>query len=221
MWIPGRKCHQCRLGNGTPDWHGLAGMNIEDQASETLWASGGKTPSRRKKWPVSQSMCRSKQPRQVIINARTDAYAVAGIEEAIRRCNLYFEAGADLVFIDGIGTLAEIEKATQAIHGPLSINLMDAVTGVKTQLIPVPELARLGVARVSIPVASILVAHQALMTFQSLKASPEDSWRARPIGYPLSRLHGFRRSARIPSKRRVLPRINWIRIPAREEEPSC
>src|SRR5512140_1878865 len=50
---------------------------------------------------------------------------------------------------------------------------MDAVTGVKTELIPLPELARMGVARVSIPVASILVAHRALTEFfAALKASP-------------------------------------------------
>ena len=50
---------------------------------------------------------------------------------------------------------------------------MDAVTGVKTELIPIPELARMGVARVSIPVASIMVMHKALMEFFSaLKNSP-------------------------------------------------
>ena len=42
---------------------------------------------------------------------------------------------------------------------------MDAVTGVKTELIPVPELARKGIARVSIPVASILVTHKACVKF--------------------------------------------------------
>jgi methylisocitrate lyase len=49
---------------------------------------------------------------------------------------------------------------------------MDAVTGVKTELIPLPELARMGVARVSIPVASILVMHRALQQFfDALRAS--------------------------------------------------
>jgi 2-methylisocitrate lyase-like PEP mutase family enzyme len=50
---------------------------------------------------------------------------------------------------------------------------MDAVTGMKTELVPVPELARMGVGRVSIPVASILVVHKALKSFlAALKASP-------------------------------------------------
>ena len=53
------------------------------------------------------------------------------------------------------------------------MNLMDAVSGVKTELVPIPELAKMGVGRVSIPVASIMVAHRALKDFfDALKASP-------------------------------------------------
>ena len=157
---------------------GLAGMNIEDQIfPKRCGHLAGKAIISAEEMAGKVRACaevRNNLDPEFIINARTDAYGVVGIEEAIRRCNLYFEAGADLVFIDGIGTLAEIEKATQAVHGPLSVNLMDAVTGVKTQLIPVPELARLGVARVSLPVASILVAHQALTNFfKALKASSD------------------------------------------------
>ncbi len=51
------------------------------------------------------------------------------------------------------------------MDGLLSVNLMDGVTGVRTELIPLPELAKMGVARVSIPVASVLVAHRALKEF--------------------------------------------------------
>ena len=47
-----------------------------------------------------------------------------------------------MVFIDGIRTRADIERAVSEIRGLLSVNLMDAVTGVKTELIPIPELAR-------------------------------------------------------------------------------
>lgn len=109
----------------------------------------------------------------LVINARTDAYAVHGLDEAIRRANLYLDSGADLVFLDGIRTRADITRAVSEIHGLLSVNLMDAVTGVKTELVPVPELAAMGVARVSIPVASIMVAHRAMTEFfRALHASP-------------------------------------------------
>ena len=49
---------------------------------------------------------------------------------------------------------------------------MDGITGVRTELVAVPDLARLGVGRVSIPVASVLVAHRALRDFfLALRAS--------------------------------------------------
>jgi 2-methylisocitrate lyase-like PEP mutase family enzyme len=50
---------------------------------------------------------------------------------------------------------------------------MDAISGMKTELVPLPELAKMGVGRVSIPVASIMVAHKALTNFfTALKQSP-------------------------------------------------
>jgi len=157
---------------------GLAGMNIEDQVfPKRCGHMAGKEVISAEEMAGKVRACakvRNDLNREFIINARTDALAVAGLDEAIRRCNLYLEAGADLVFIDGIGSKPDIEKAIQGIRGPLSVNLMDAVTGVRTELIPLPELVRMGIGRVSIPVASILVAHHSLMNFfQALKASPD------------------------------------------------
>ena len=87
---------------------------------------------------------------------------------------MYLAAGADLAFIDGIKTRADIEKAVAQVKGPLSVNLMDAISGMKTELIPIPELARMEVGRVSIPVASCMVAQKALMDFfTALKAAPK------------------------------------------------
>lgn len=109
----------------------------------------------------------------VVINARTDAYAVHGLDEALHRGNAYLTAGADMVFLDGLRTRVEIERAAREIRGLLSVNLMDAVSGVKTELVSIPELARLRVARVSIPVASILVMHRALQQFfEAMRESP-------------------------------------------------
>jgi len=156
---------------------GVAGMNLEDQVfPKRCGHMAGKEVIDAAEMVGKVRACadvRDRLDRDFIINARTDAYAGLGLDEAIRRCNLYLEAGADLAFIDGIRTRAEIEKAVKALNGPLSVNLMDAVTGMKTELVPIPDLARLGVGRVSIPVASVMVAHRALAAFfHALKASP-------------------------------------------------
>jgi len=166
---------------------GAAGMNIEDQVfPKRCGHMSGKEVITAEEMTGKIKACarvRDSLDKDFIINARTDAFAVYGLDEAIRRCQLYLAAGADLVFIDGIKTRADIERAAREIKGPLSVNLMDAVTGVKTELIPIPELAKMGIGRVSIPVASIMVMHKALMEFfTALKNSPtgilagETSW---------------------------------------------
>lgn len=148
---------------------GSAGMNIEDQVfPKRCGHMEGKEVIPAAEMVGKIKACagvRDRLDSDYVINARTDALAVHGLDEAIRRGNFYLEAGADLVFIDAIATHTEIEKALKGIRGPLSVNLMDGVTGVKTELISIPELAKLGVSRVSIPVASIMVAYKAMRDF--------------------------------------------------------
>jgi methylisocitrate lyase len=156
---------------------GVAGMNIEDQVfPKRCGHMAGKEVIPAEEMAGKVKACasvRDKLDKDFIINARTDVFAVAGLDEAIRRSNMYLEAGADLAFIDGIKTRADVEKAVKAIKGPLSVNLMDAISGMKTELIPIPDLAKMGVGRVSIPVASIMVVQKALMNFfTALKSSP-------------------------------------------------
>lgn len=156
---------------------GVAGVNIEDQVfPKRCGHMEGKQviPAEEMAGKVrAMADARRRGGRDIVINARTDAYAPLGLDEAIHRANLYLDAGADLVFLDGIGTRADIRRAVREIRGPISVNLMDAVTGVKTELIPIPELAAMGVARVSVPVASIMVMHKALQDFfTALRTSP-------------------------------------------------
>lgn len=156
---------------------GAAGMNIEDQVfPKRCGHLAGKEVIPAEEMAGRIKACAEVRDRldpDFIINARTDVCGLEGLETAIRRSNLYLEIGADLAFIEGIATRADIEKAAREVRGLLSINLMDGVSGVRTELVPVPDLAAMGVARVSIPVASIMVAHKALFDFfKALKASP-------------------------------------------------
>jgi methylisocitrate lyase len=155
---------------------GVAGMNIEDQVfPKRCGHMAGKEVIDADEMAGKVRACadvRNQLDRDFVINARTDVFAVLGLPEAVRRGNLYLKAGADLAFIDGIRTKTDIQAAAKALDGPLSVNLMDAISGMKTELVPIPELATLGVGRVSIPVASVMVAHKALLTFfRALKMS--------------------------------------------------
>jgi methylisocitrate lyase len=156
---------------------GAGGMNIEDQLFPKRC---GHRPE--KEVISAEEMIgkvyacadvRNRRDADFVISACTDSHASFGLDEAIRRCNLYLDAGADLVSIDALGSRNDIEQAVNAVDGPLSVNVKDGVTGVNAELVPVAELAAMGIAQVSIPLASIMVAHRALTDFFSaLKASP-------------------------------------------------
>ena len=157
---------------------GAAGMNVEDQVfPKRCGHMAGKEVVSAEEMAGKVRACavvRDRLDPDFVINARTDACAVLGLDEAIRRCNLYLEAGADLAFIDGIRTRKDIEKAAREVLGPLSVNQMDGITGVRTELMPIADLVHLRIGRVSIPVASILVVHKALTAFfRALHAAPE------------------------------------------------
>ncbi|MEM7686432.1 MAG: oxaloacetate decarboxylase [Pseudomonadota bacterium] len=58
------------------------------------------------------------------IIARTDANAVIGFEEAVRRCNAALAAGADIAFLEAPKTDEELAAVTQRIDGPCLFNLV-------------------------------------------------------------------------------------------------
>ena len=94
-----------------------------------------------------------------VINARTDAIAVIGIDEAIRRGNAYAAAGADLIFVEAPPSAEEIKHVIRSIKAPVSINMTD---GGKTPLATIGELQEWGAARVSIPVTAVFAAAKAV-----------------------------------------------------------
>lgn len=148
---------------------GLARMNIEDQVfPKRCGHLEGKQIIPLEEMVLKIKACKSVKDEldpDFVINARTDAIAVGGIEEAIRRGNAYAEAGADLIFVEAPRSVEQIDRAVREIKAPVSINLMDAVTGGKTPLIPIDTLRELGVGRVSIPVGPLFAAVKGMVDY--------------------------------------------------------
>lgn len=148
---------------------GAAGLNLEDQVfPKRCGHIEGKTIISSNEMILKIKACakvRDELDRDFVINARTDAIAVAGVEEAIRRGNEYIAAGADMIFVEAPRTIEEIERAVKGIDGLVSINLFDNIEGGKTPLISVEELARIGVARVSIPVGTTFAAARGVLNY--------------------------------------------------------
>lgn len=142
---------------------GVAGLNIEDQVL------GEPGPKQLIELDVAVEKLRAARRAaaeagapDLIINGRTDALAAdpeRGLDEAIMRGNAYLEAGADLVFVVGVGTTEQVEKLVAGIRGPLSIaagmpNNMESLS--------VADLRRLRVRRVSLPSLAIFSAIKAI-----------------------------------------------------------
>jgi 2-methylisocitrate lyase-like PEP mutase family enzyme len=83
-----------------------------------------------------------------VLVARTDAFLIGhphAFAEAVRRANLYRQAGADCLFIPGPSDATTIRDLVREVDGPLTV-----VMGLGGNALSVAQLAELGVRRVSI-----------------------------------------------------------------------
>jgi 2-methylisocitrate lyase-like PEP mutase family enzyme len=86
------------------------------------------------------------------IVSRTDAAGPLGVDEAIRRLNLYAEAGADIMYADALLSRDDIAKVARSVPKPLIVNMGLGLRARKTTPLMSPkELQEIGVASVSYP----------------------------------------------------------------------
>jgi 2,3-dimethylmalate lyase len=89
-----------------------------------------------------------------VLIARTDALAVTGLDDTLRRCQAYAEAGADVLFVEAVRTHEEIAHILREVSVPLLYNFVEHG---KSPLLSVTELQRLGFKMVIFP-GSIMLA---------------------------------------------------------------
>jgi len=148
---------------------GVVGMNIEDQVSPKRCGhmQGKELINAKEMAKKVEAAVKAKKDPDFIINARTDAIAVEGLDKAIERARLYIAAGADMVFPDAVASEEQIKRFVDAVDAPVSINIGFGIRSrPTTPLIPVKRLAELGVARVTmarmLPSAALMGMHKAL-----------------------------------------------------------
>jgi len=78
-----------------------------------------------------------------LIVARTDARAVEGLEAALDRAEAYYEAGADILFIEAPQSLDEMQQICAQFQGKVPL-LANMVEGGKTPIKSTADLAALG-----------------------------------------------------------------------------
>lgn len=78
---------------------------------------------------------------EILIMARTDARALEGVDEAIRRMQACAEIGADITFLEAPQSVAEMERFCREVPGVKMANLIEHGL---TPILPPAELHRLG-----------------------------------------------------------------------------
>ncbi len=133
---------------------GLAGIMIEDQ----VWPKrcghmdGKDVISAEEGVEKIRAAAEARINPHFVIRARTDALAIHGLKEAIRRLNLYADAGADLVFADALLTKEDIATVARNVSKPLVVNMGFGIRSrPTTPLLSARELEDLGVKVVSYP----------------------------------------------------------------------
>jgi methylisocitrate lyase len=145
-------------------WAGAAGLFIEDQ----VWPKRcghmfGKLIVDKEEMVgkvAAASDARKEEDPDFVVGARTDAIAVAGIDEAIERAKEYRKAGADFIFIEAFENVDQMKRAVKEVKAPLMLNLIE---GGRTPLVSVKEAEELGFKIVIFPLTALYSAAKAMI----------------------------------------------------------
>ena len=91
---------------------GVAGIHLEDQVfpKKCGFFEGKQVIPMEEHVAKVRAALDAREDPDFLIIARCDALAVNGWDDTIRRCRAYYEAGADMVFVDGIKSTEDLER---------------------------------------------------------------------------------------------------------------
>jgi 2-methylisocitrate lyase-like PEP mutase family enzyme len=154
---------------------GVAAMHIEDQVSPKRCGhlAGKEIVPRHEFLAKISAAIQARRDPDLLIIARTDARAVAGLDEAIARANAALAAGANMAFVEAVMTEDEAAAVPHLVHGPCVLNM---VKGGLTPVFDLRTARSMGYAMVIVPalvlgtmVGAIL---EALAAFQDSEIHP-------------------------------------------------
>ncbi len=117
---------------------GVAALHIEDQVfpKKCGFMQGKLVIPREEMVQKVRAALDARRDPDLVFIARTDALAVNGWDDTEARARAYYEAGADLVFVDGIRTEADLETYAKRLH--------DVPRLYNGGLLPTAEVASMG-----------------------------------------------------------------------------
>ncbi len=136
---------------------GAAALHVEDQVfpKRCGFLAGKQVIAMEAMVPKVRAACDARRDRNFVIIARTDALQVNGWDDVVRRARAYREAGADLVFVDGIKNLDDLKRYAEKLGDlPLIYN---------GDLLPLDELRKYPF-KVTIHIGTMLAAFDTMRT---------------------------------------------------------
>ena len=104
---------------------------------------------------------------EMMIIARTDAYATHGLDETLRRLQAYIEAGADIIYADGLPNTEAMREVCK-LQGAYKFG--NQVEGGKSPCLTFEELEEIGYDIVIYPVGTVFAATRAMIRYlESIK----------------------------------------------------
>ena len=139
---------------------GASGMHIEDQQlpKKCGHLSGKKIVPDEEMVHKLKAAVAARKNRDFLIIARTDARSVLGVEDAIRRSNLYLESGADMIFTEALESEDEFRRFAREVHGDLLANMTEFG---KSPLLTADVLRQIGYRAVIFPLTAFRTALKA------------------------------------------------------------
>ncbi len=116
-----------------------------------------------------RAACDARSHSDTLIIGRTDAIAVEGLESAMARAERYVEAGADVLFVEGLRSVEQMQQviARFAARVPILVNMVE---GGDTPIQSASQLQSMGFSLVIFPGAlARAFGHMAQQFFASLK----------------------------------------------------
>jgi 2-methylisocitrate lyase-like PEP mutase family enzyme len=129
---------------------GVAAIHIEDQVSPKRCGhlDDKEIVPREDYLAKVRAAVAAKRDRDFMIIARTDARAVAGLDEALARANAALQAGADMAFVEAPQTMEELATVPKRVAGPCLLNV---VRGGKTPDIDLRQAQTMGYRLAIVP----------------------------------------------------------------------
>lgn len=143
---------------------GVAALHLEDQMLPKRCGhlSGKQVISTEEFTQKIRAAVEARTDPDLLIIARTDAVAVTGFDDALRRGEAALKAGADILFVEAPTTPEQIEAMAKTFDAPLLFNY---APGGRSPLLPFKRLRELEYAIILLPVDTLFVAVMAIQSF--------------------------------------------------------